>query len=106
MTTEGGGTLGLLDRGLYALFAHHAEDGRHASTRDRYRADSQAPPSECSFVLARPNDILHDVLKRLGHSSARIALVVSGEGIPRTGDIQGVIALDHVGQEVLQHFRG
>jgi len=84
-------------------------DGDHITgvlPRDRYRADSQAPPSECSFVLARPNDILHDVLKRLGHSSARIALVVSGEGIPRTGDIQGVIALDHVGQEVLQHFRG
>jgi len=38
VTTEGGGTLGLLDRGLYALFAHHAEDDRHASTRDRYRA--------------------------------------------------------------------
>ena len=38
MTTEGGGTLGLLDRGLYALFAHHAEDDRHTSTRDRYRA--------------------------------------------------------------------
>ena len=38
MTTEGGGTLGLLDRGLYALFAHHAEDDSHASTRDRYQA--------------------------------------------------------------------
>ncbi|WP_254273521.1 type II secretion system F family protein [Haloarcula marina] len=37
MPTEGR-TLGLLDRGLYALFAHHADDGRHATTRERYRA--------------------------------------------------------------------
>ncbi|WP_424000288.1 type II secretion system F family protein [Haloarcula salina] len=37
MSSEGP-TLGLLDRGLYALFAHHAEDDRHATTRDRYRA--------------------------------------------------------------------
>ncbi len=37
MTTEGGGTLGLLDRGLYALFAHHAEDDSHAA-RGPHRA--------------------------------------------------------------------
>ncbi|WP_276270833.1 type II secretion system F family protein [Haloarcula litorea] len=36
MTTDG--RLGLLDRGLYALFAHHADDDRHATTRERYRA--------------------------------------------------------------------
>ncbi|MFC7027436.1 type II secretion system F family protein [Halomicroarcula sp. GCM10025324] len=37
MTTDGG-TLSLLDRGLYALFAHHADDDRHTATRSRYRA--------------------------------------------------------------------
>ncbi|MFC7019930.1 MULTISPECIES: type II secretion system F family protein [Haloarcula] len=37
MTTDGP-PLGIVDRGLYALFAHHADDGRHTATRDRYRA--------------------------------------------------------------------
>ncbi|WP_284007497.1 type II secretion system F family protein [Haloarcula pelagica] len=36
MTTEAR-HLGLLDRGLYALFAHHADDARHSRTRERYR---------------------------------------------------------------------
>ncbi|WP_135301957.1 type II secretion system F family protein [Haloarcula amylovorans] len=37
MTTDSY-TLGLFDRGLYALFAHHADDSRHTTTRERYRA--------------------------------------------------------------------
>jgi archaellum biogenesis protein FlaJ (TadC family) len=34
MTTEG---LGLVDRGLYALFGHHADTDKHTATRERYR---------------------------------------------------------------------
>ena len=37
MPTEAS-ALRLLDSGLYALFAHHADDDRHRPTRDRYHA--------------------------------------------------------------------
>jgi len=50
MTTEGE-TLGLLDRGLYALFAHHTDDDRHTTTRERYRAAH--PDTGFGLYLAR-----------------------------------------------------
>ena len=50
MTTDGR-TLGLLDRGLYALFAHHADDDRHTTTRERYRAAH--PETDFGLYLAR-----------------------------------------------------
>jgi archaellum biogenesis protein FlaJ (TadC family) len=50
MTTDGR-TLGLLDRGLYALFAHHTGDDRHNTTRERYRAAH--PDTGFGLYLAR-----------------------------------------------------
>ena len=50
MTTERE-TLGILDRGLYALFAHHADDDRHTTTRERYRAAH--PETGFGLYLAR-----------------------------------------------------
>ncbi|GGO01492.1 type II secretion system F family protein [Haloarcula pellucida] len=50
MATDGP-TLGLLDRGLYALFAHHANDEGHATTRERYRAAN--PDTGFDLYVAR-----------------------------------------------------
>jgi len=50
MTTEGL-SLGLVDRGLYALFAHHTDDDRHTTTRERYRAAH--PETGFGLYLAR-----------------------------------------------------
>lgn len=57
------------------------------------------------FVLAYPDDILHDVLKRLGHGHGDLALVIRGRGVPRAGDVVGVIAEDSIANSVLRHFR-
>jgi len=43
--------LGLLDRGLYALFGHHADDDRHRPTRERYQA--AYPDTGFGLYLAR-----------------------------------------------------
>ncbi|WP_324663305.1 type II secretion system F family protein [Haloarcula sediminis] len=50
MTTERR-SLGLIDRGLYALFAHHTDDERHTTTRERYRAAH--PDTGFGLYLAR-----------------------------------------------------
>ena len=50
MTTESR-SLGLVDRGLYALFAHHTDDNRHTATRERYRAAH--PDTGFGLYLAR-----------------------------------------------------
>ncbi|MBX0322042.1 type II secretion system F family protein [Halomicroarcula sp. F13] len=50
MTTDGP-TLGLVDRGLYALFGHHADDEAHATTRERYRAAN--PDTGFDLYVAR-----------------------------------------------------
>ncbi|MFC7075624.1 type II secretion system F family protein [Haloarcula halophila] len=49
MTTDG--TLGLLDRGLYALFGHHADDTRHVRTRELYREAN--PDVDFGLYVAR-----------------------------------------------------
>ncbi|MCB9929832.1 MAG: chloride channel protein [Alphaproteobacteria bacterium] len=63
------------------------------------------PQKSLRFVLARPTDILHDVLKRLGHGVGGVALVVENKGVPRINDVRGVISLENIGEEVLRHFR-
>lgn len=84
------------------------QDGDHikgVESRESLATSDAQRRSHLPFVLARPDDILHDVMKRLGHGKARVALVIDTDGIPRIDDVKGVIALDNVGQEVLRHFQ-
>ncbi len=56
------------------------------------------------FVLARSEDMLNDVIERLGRDEWTVALVVAKRGIPRVGDICGVISVDEIGHQVLRSF--
>jgi CIC family chloride channel protein len=58
------------------------------------------------FVLAREDDILNDVLKRLGRRPRAFALVVRGTGIPRAGDVVGVIGAEQIGKSILAYMHG
>jgi hypothetical protein len=58
------------------------------------------------FVLAREDDILNDVLKRLGRRPRAFALVVRGTGVPRVGDVVGVIGAEQIGTSILAYMHG
>jgi len=73
MTTDGR-TLGLLDRGLYALFAHHTDDARHTSTRERYRAAH--PDTGFGLYLARVYGLAWLALVVTGIGTAAVALAL------------------------------
>ena len=48
----------------------------------------------------REDDILFDVIRRMWRRHAVMAVVVRGRGVPRPGDIAGVITKEHVANSV------
>lgn len=58
------------------------------------------------FVLTREDEILNDVLRRLGRRPRAFALVVRGTGVPRAGDVVGVIGAEQIGTSILAYMHG
>jgi CIC family chloride channel protein len=58
------------------------------------------------FVLARPTDTMFDVIGRVARRGARLVIVVRGRGrIPRVEDVLGFIALETMGEAVIENAR-
>jgi CIC family chloride channel protein len=58
------------------------------------------------FVLVRPNDTMFYVIGRLARRGARLAIVAGGTNrVPRAADIRGVIALENMGEAVIENAR-
>jgi CIC family chloride channel protein len=53
-----------------------------------------------NFTIAREDDIVFDVIQRMWRKRAVMALVVSGRGVPRPGDVVGVITKEHIADSV------
>jgi CIC family chloride channel protein len=54
------------------------------------------------YTLARPTDIMAEVISRVARRGARLAIVVRPRGrVPRAGDIAGFIALETMGESVV-----
>ncbi|MFC6756228.1 MULTISPECIES: type II secretion system F family protein [Haloarcula] len=80
MTTEAR-NLGLVDRGLYALFAHHTDDDRHTTTRERYRAAH--PDSGFGLYLARVYGLAWLALVVASLATAALALALPASTFDR-----------------------
>jgi chloride channel protein, CIC family len=52
------------------------------------------------FVIAREDDIVFDVIRRMWRRDAFMAIVVGKSGVPRAGDVKGVISKEHVADSV------
>jgi len=54
-----------------------------------------------NFVIAREDDIVFDIIRRMWRRGAFMAIVVAGKsGVPRGADIKGVISKEHVADSV------
>jgi CIC family chloride channel protein len=57
------------------------------------------------FLLTRPTDAMFDVLGRFGRRGARLAIVVDTKGVARVDHIKGYIALETMGEGVIENVR-
>ena len=55
-----------------------------------------------NFVIAREDDIVFDTIRRMWRRGAFMAVVVSKGGVPRAGDVRGVISKEHVADSVAE----
>ena len=53
-----------------------------------------------NFVIAREDDIVFEIIRRMRRKGAFMAIVVGKSGIPRVGDVRGVISKEHVADSV------
>jgi CIC family chloride channel protein len=53
-----------------------------------------------NFAIVHVDDVVFDVIRRVWHQGATMALVVRGRGIPRPHDVLGVITKEHVADSV------
>jgi len=58
------------------------------------------------FVFVREDEILNDVLQRLGRRPDGYALIIKETDSPRAGDVVGVIGSEQIGQSILANFQG
>ncbi len=58
-----------------------------------------------TFVIARQDDIVFDLVTRMSRRGASMAVVVSGRGRPRARDVLGVISKEHVADSVADSIR-
>jgi CIC family chloride channel protein len=53
-----------------------------------------------NFVIAREDDIVYDVIRRMWRHDAFMAVVVAKARVPRAADVRGVISKEHVADSV------
>jgi CIC family chloride channel protein len=95
VVTDGNHLLGVLR--VNTALRHATEGGQSKVTmRDiAYR----------NFTVAREDDIVFDVIQRIWRRHAVMALVVRGKGVPRPGDVVGVITKEHVADSVAESVK-
>jgi CIC family chloride channel protein len=52
------------------------------------------------FTIVREDEVVFDVIRRIWRRKATMALVTGGQGVPRAGDVLGVITKEHVADSV------
>ena len=58
-----------------------------------------------NFTIVRPQEVVFDVIARLGRRGAIMGIVVDCAGRPRAGNVIGVITKEHIADEVANSVR-
>ena len=68
---------------------------------DRYTGVNLGQIAQQNFTVARADDIIFEVIRRIWRKGAAMAVVVnSARRIPQAGDVIGVITKEHVADSV------
>ena len=57
------------------------------------------------FTIVREDEIVFDVIRRIWRRQALMAVVVRGRGVPRPGDVVGMITKEHVADSVASSIK-
>jgi chloride channel protein, CIC family len=52
------------------------------------------------YTIAREQEVVSDVIRRLWRRKGMMAVVVRGDGVPRAADVVGVLTKEHVADSV------
>ncbi len=52
------------------------------------------------FTISRPQDIMFNVIGRMWRRKTTMSVVVDSQGVPRAGDVRGIITKEHVADSV------
>jgi CIC family chloride channel protein len=58
-----------------------------------------------NFVVVPEDEVAADVIRRIWRKDAIMAVVVRGHGVPRAGDVAGVITKEHVADSVAESIK-
>ncbi len=58
-----------------------------------------------NYTIAREDDVVFDVIRRMTRHGAAIAVVTRGRGRPRAGDVIGVISKEHIADAVAESIK-
>jgi chloride channel protein, CIC family len=78
---------GVISGAECALERHAARDSSHDST------------------IVREDDIAFDVIHRIWHRGAWMALVTCSRGVPRAEDVAGIITKEHIADSVARSVK-
>ncbi len=57
------------------------------------------------FIIVREDEVVFDVIERMWRKHGFMAVVVSGQGVPRAADVVGVITKEHVADSVASSIK-
>jgi CIC family chloride channel protein len=58
-----------------------------------------------NFTIAREDDVVFDVIRRMWRRGGSMAIVVKGGRVPRPDDVVGVITKEHIADSVAESIR-
>jgi CIC family chloride channel protein len=101
MTDSGGGLRHLLvTAGDRIVGVQRVNTGLWHGLRSSHTGATLGDVANRRFVIAREDDIVFDVIRRMWRHDAFMAVVVGRRGIPRASDVRGVISKEHVADSV------
>ena len=72
---------------------------------DGFTGVSLGDVAERRFTIAREDDVMFDVIRRMSRRCAAMAVVTKGRGRPRASDVVGVISKEHVADAVADSIK-
>jgi CIC family chloride channel protein len=70
-----------------------------------YSGVTMATVAQRNFTIARENDIVFDIVQRMGRHNAAMAVVVKSGGRGRPSEVVGIISKEHIADSVSESIR-
>ena len=64
-----------------------------------------ATVAQRNFTIARENDIVFDIVQRMGRHNAAMAVVVKAGGRGRPAEVVGIISKEHIANSVADSIK-